>query len=205
QAEVFILDGDLPPLPRREAAPGREPAALEGASLSPARLSALLRDEGADIRVVDVGPSADYERQHLPGAHFLLPFTWEPLAALERQARRIVFTSPDGRAARLAARDAGERQPGGGAGWLAGGTRAWRAAGLPTEDHWEPRQLLTPFEDDWGSVMRVPASRRERAWTDYLAWERGLSERVASDPTVSFRLFDATQPPSKERSCVLWC
>ena len=194
QAEVLILDGDPPPLPRRDPAPGRDPGAAAGEAIAPARLAALLRDGAADVRVVDVGPSADYERQHLPGAHFLLPFTWDPLAALQRPGRRIVFTSPDGRAARLAARDALERWPGGIAGWLAGGTRAWRDAGLPIESDWTPRQLLTPFEDDWGSVMRVPASRREGAWRDYLAWERALGERVARDETVGFRLFDAAPP-----------
>ena len=67
--------------------------------------------------------------------------------------------------------------------------QAWQAAGLPTEQAWEPDQLLTPFDDDWGSVMRVPASRRDRAWTDYLAWERRLGDRVARDPTVRFRFF----------------
>lgn len=190
QAEVFILEGDPPPLPRRDPAPGSDREAMADEAIAPARLAALLRDGTADLRIVDVGPSADYERHHLPGAHFLLPFTWAPLAALRRPGRRIVFTSPDGRAARLAARDAREREPGGGAGWLEGGTRAWRDAGLPTESDWTPPQLLTAFEDDWGSVMRVPASRRERAWNDYLAWERALGERVASDATVRFRLFD---------------
>jgi rhodanese-related sulfurtransferase len=190
QAEVFILEGDPPPLPRRDPAPGRGPEAAEGEAIAPARLAALLRDGADDVRIVDVGPSADYERQHLPGAHFLLPFTWTPLDALQRPGRRIVFTSPDGRAARLAARDACERRPGSDAGWLTGGTRAWRDAGLPTESDWAPHQRLTPFEDDWGSVMRVPASRRERAWTDYLAWERALADRMARDDTVRFRLFD---------------
>lgn len=194
QAEVLILAGDPPPLPRHDAAPGRERASVAGEAIAPARLAALLRDGTADVRVVDVGPSADYERQHLPDARFLLPFTWEPLAALRRPGRRIVFASPDGRAARLAAREACERWPGCDAGWLEGGTRAWRDAGLPTESEWEPHQLLTPFEDDWGSVMRVPAARRERAWSDYLAWERALGDRVARDPTVGFRLFDVHPP-----------
>ncbi|HSU21633.1 MAG TPA: rhodanese-like domain-containing protein, partial [Variovorax sp.] len=196
QAEVLILDGPPPcgaPTPRRSPAPARTAGAAEGEALSPARLSALLADGSAHVEVIDVGPSAEYERHHLPRARFLLPFTWAPLAGLGTGAR-IVFTSPDGRAARLAARDACERRPGAAA-WLDGGTRAWRDAGLPTEREWAPWQLLTPFEDDWGSVMRLPPERRPDAWRDYLAWERALDARMARDATVSFRPF-APWPPT---------
>jgi rhodanese-related sulfurtransferase len=190
QAEVFILDGDLPPLPHRAIPAMPRSAAAEGEAIPPLALAALLRDASGGVDVVDVGPSADYERGHLPRARFLLPCTWAPLGDLQRPGRRLVFTSPDGRAARLAAREANERWPHRRAAWLAGGTQAWCATGLPTEARWESWQLLTPFEDDWGSVMRVPDERRDRAWNDYLAWERGLGERVARDPTVAFRLFD---------------
>ncbi|MDM0014688.1 rhodanese-like domain-containing protein [Variovorax sp. J22P168] len=193
QADVFILDGD-PPIARTTGSDGRaahdaEDAAAQGTGLSPPDLESLLHSASARTQVVDVGPSADYEQRHLPRASFLLPFTLEPLGALLPDADRIVFTSPDGRAARRVARDARERWPARHFGWLRGGTEAWEAAGLPTEAHWAPAQLLTPFEDDWGSVMRVPAERRQRVWSDYLAWERALSERVMRDPTVRFRFF----------------
>ncbi|MDM0021007.1 rhodanese-like domain-containing protein [Variovorax saccharolyticus] len=189
QAEVYILDGELPAGWRAEGPLPDPTAAGVGPGLSPARLAALLRTDPERTRVIDVGPSADFERAHLPRARFLLPFTLDPLAALLRDADRIVFSSPDGRAARLAARDARERWPASEFDWLAGGTLAWQAAELPVEQAWEPAQLLTPFEDDWGSVMRVPAARRDRAWADYLAWERGLGERVVRDPAVRFRLW----------------
>lgn len=189
QAEVLILDGELPAEWRAETGLPDDPVSLAGRGLLPARLATLLRDEPERIHVVDVGPSADFERAHLPRSHFLLPFTLEPLAALLHEGHRIVFSSPQGRAARLVARDARERWPDSEIDWLAGGTLGWQAAGLPVEQAWEPSQILTPFEDDWGSVMRVPASRRDRAWADYLAWERGLSARVARDPAVRFRFF----------------
>ena len=188
QAEVFILDGELPARWLADANVADADRAGAADRLSPLALAALLQDTPARTSIVDVGPSADFERRHLPRAHYLLPFTLEPLAALQPEAHRIVFTSPDGRAARLAARDARARWPGCAAQWLDGGTDAWLQAGLPIEQTWEPAQLLTSFEDDWGSVMRVPASRRDRTWADYLRWERALSARVALDPTVKFRL-----------------
>jgi rhodanese-related sulfurtransferase len=188
QAEVFILDGELPVWPV-EAGTADDLETTGCEALSPARLAELMNDASYRIRVVDVGPSADFEREHLPGSYFLLPFTLDPLEALQRSGDRIVFTSPDGLAARRAARDACERWPGCDAGWLAGGTQGWKAAGQPTEQDWEPARLLTPFEDDWGSVMRLPASHRGRAWPRYLEWERGVGARVVLDPTVQFRFF----------------
>jgi len=111
-----------------------------------------------------------------------------PHPVRQQEIRTIVFTSPDGRAARWVAAEVRERWPDCHSEWLQGGTDAWRAAGLPTAKDWKPAQSLTPFEDDWGSVMRVQPEHRERAWTDYLVWERGLSARVVRDPTVRFRL-----------------
>ncbi|MGI4777602.1 MAG: rhodanese-like domain-containing protein [Janthinobacterium lividum] len=189
QAEVFILDGVLPEPWSSGTELEDAQHANDAASLTPGALAVLLDTECDRVHVVDVGPSEDFERHHLPGARYLLPYTLEPLATLDPAAHCLVFTSPDGRAARIAARDANERWPGCVARWLAGGTRAWRDAGFPTEQAWRADQLLTPFEDDWGSVMRVPADRRDSAWADYLQWERTLEARVATDPTVSFRLF----------------
>ena len=195
QAEVFILDGALPPTWRADRHGDGVDIGISATApqpLTPHELTVLLHDTPDLIHIVDVGPSIEYERQHLPHASFMLPVTLEPLEPLvawRQSGHRIVFTSPDGRAARLAARDACARWPGSNAAWLRGGTQEWRAAGLPVEQAWDAAQRLTPFDDDWGSVMRVPATRRDRAWRDYLAWERGLSARVLDDPTVRFRLF----------------
>lgn len=193
QAEVFVFEGELPsPRMEEEEAQCPKDAAADANGIAPDGLSALRQEDPSRIVVIDVGPSADFEDRHLPGALYLLPFTLDPLVALCQppdDGRRIVFSSPDGKAARIVARDVRERWPSCEALWLIGGTDAWRDAGLPTEHCWEATQLLTAFEDDWGSVMRVTAARRDRVWEDYLRWERGLGERVMRDRTVSFRLF----------------
>ena len=187
QFEVFIFKGRWPEAAHFEEAP--PPVADVSGGISAEHLRALLTSASSPIEIVDVGHSFDFERGHLPGARFLLPWTLEPLRAFHEAGKRIVFTSPDGRAGRLAARDTREQWPDSDAGWLDGGTLGWQGAGLPLEQAWEPGQLLTPFEDDWGSVMRVPPARRDRAWEHYLVWERGVSERLAADPTVRFALF----------------
>ena len=192
QAEVFILDGELASEPPSEAASAPACDAAAKGGIVPRELAAKLVEKRDRICVVDVGPSAHFEQRHLPGAQYLLPFTLDPLSRLFEQQGddcQVVFSSPDGQAARLVARDARERWPACNALWLIGGTEAWDDAGLPTEQDWEPAQLLTAFEDDWGSVMRVSAAQRDQVWEDYLRWERGLSERVMRDQTVSFRFF----------------
>ncbi|MDM0066433.1 rhodanese-like domain-containing protein [Variovorax sp. J31P207] len=195
QSEVWILDGEPPAAGAASAASTATAAAFDaivaaaGAGLAADEVAALLASEPTRVRVVDVGPSADFEGRHLPAAHFLLPSTLTPLAPLLQAGLRIVFASPDGHAARWVAAQARERWPERRFDWLRGGTAAWQAAGWPIAQSWESAQLLTSFEDDWGSVMRVSALHRDRAWADYLAWECGLSERVAQDPTVRFRLF----------------
>ncbi|WP_326543337.1 rhodanese-like domain-containing protein [Pseudorhodoferax sp.] len=186
QAEVYMLDG---PLPAEPPAPVGEPVAA-GQAIDPAALQALHAAGLADV--VDVGPSLEYERQHLPQAFFLLP---SALAAadvlLGAAGRTLVFTSPDGAAARLAARDALQRAPRARVAWLQGGTQAWQAGGHAVESGARADRLLSPFDDDWGSVMRVFGPARDAAWAAYLDWERGLAARVAQDATVRFRFFEA--------------
>ncbi len=188
QAEVYVFDGELPP-DQAPPAPATSPKGAP-APLTPEAL-ARLRSNGA-VTVVDVGPSLDYERGHLPGALYMLPASLAPLAAHAVPGRTLVFTSPDGTAAARVARDAHQRwQQDSGAvfSWLQGGTQGWEASGRPLSTDLVPSRLLTPFDDDWGSVMRVFGPRRDAAWADYLAWERALAERVLQDPSVRFRFF----------------
>ncbi|QSI28119.1 rhodanese [Variovorax sp. RKNM96] len=195
QGEVYVYDGALSP----EQAP-RAPAAAATDAPAPLDPEALaqLRRNGA-VTVIDVGASLDYERGHLPGALYMLPASLGPLASHAVAGRTLVFTSPDGAAARRVARDAQQRWPGSGAvfTWLRGGTQAWKASGRPLSTAFVPAQLLTPFDDDWGSVMRVFGPRRDAAWADYLAWERALAARVLQDPSVRFRFFPTGQGPDR--------
>ncbi|WP_432728717.1 rhodanese-like domain-containing protein [Variovorax sp. W6] len=199
QAEVFVYDGgefapELAPPPATAVA-----AAVLRDAPSPLAPDALarLRGNGA-VTVIDVGPSLDYERGHLPGALYMLPASLDPLASHATAGRTLVFTSPDGVAAARVARDARRRWPDSGAvfTWLQGGTQGWKDSGRPLATDLVAARLLTPFDDDWGSVMRVFGPRRDAAWADYLAWERALAARVLQDPSVRFRFFALSAPAS---------
>jgi 3-mercaptopyruvate sulfurtransferase SseA len=92
-----------------------------------------------------------------------------------------VFTSPDGTLARLAALDAAAFAdvP---VQVLAGGTAAWKAAGLPLE-------AGSPAETD--DVYYKPYDGRtqiEQAMRDYLDWEVALVAQVKRETYLSFRI-----------------
>jgi rhodanese-related sulfurtransferase len=76
-------------------------------SVSAAQLSHHIAHAGA--RVVDVGPSIDFLRGHVPGASYATASEHGALGAALADAvangQRLVLTSPDGRQALLAARD----------------------------------------------------------------------------------------------------
>jgi rhodanese-related sulfurtransferase len=190
QAEVFVLtSSDVEQLDLDDAHRSPRDDDTIDIAMEAQEVAALHRRRQAIF--IDVGPSLEFERRHLPDASFLLPTSLDPLASLVSDSRTLVFVSPDGAAARLVARDTLLRWPQAKAVWLRGGTQAWVEAGEPYESAYRSEQLLTPFDDDGGSVMRVFGARRDEAWRAYLEWERGIAARVAQDPTVRFQFFAA--------------
>ena len=86
--------------------------------------------------------AAEFARAHIPGARFLLPAFMSPLAAPVAQGRTLVFTSPDGAAARIAAADALREWPTSAkAFWLEGGRILHAAGDRGVVDEVEPASL----------------------------------------------------------------
>jgi len=180
--EVYALEGGLagkalvagdarPPIPELAAAP--TPA------VSAAALRELLDDRRAVV--VDLAPSLAYEAGHIPGAWFAVRARLGDSLARVPQAELVVFTSPDGVVARLAALDLAGR---GDIRVLDGGTAAWRAAGLPLA---AGREAMADTPDDcWRRPYDPYAApgARER----YLAWETGLVGQLEREGDVGFRL-----------------
>jgi 3-mercaptopyruvate sulfurtransferase SseA len=94
----------------------------------------------------------------------------------------IVCTSRDGTFARFAAADL-RGMTAVPVKVLAGGTAAWRAAGLPIETGettmWEPNEdvYYKPYDGK---------SQVEQAMRDYLDWEVALMEKIKRDSDVPF-------------------
>lgn len=142
-------------------------------------LDALLNRHAA--QVLDLDTSLEYEAGHIRGAAFIKRRSLASrMPALD--AGRIVLTSSDGIAARIAASELAHARPV----WvLEGGKAAARAAGLPFAAG--PEKLLDPADDLWRRPLDAPGDRTAHM-KNYLSWEVGLMEQIDRDRTVRFAL-----------------
>ena len=170
------LSGNLErgnPEPKSGAFPlaGPEPATVEPAEL-----------HANPAVVVDLALSRQHRQGHIPGAWFAIRARLaEALHKLPAQGE-LVLTSEDGTIARYAAAELRTRQP---VKVLAGGTAAWKAAGLPLETGMGP---LASEPDDVALSARDRPADRERYMREYLAWEVELVNQIARDTDCRFRL-----------------
>jgi len=173
------LDGDLErgmPAAKNDIFPlaGPEPRTVQSLELQASRAV-----------VVDLALSRAHRQGHIPGAWFAIRARLgEALDKLPAQSD-LVLTSEDGTIARYAAAELRSRRP---VEVLAGGTAAWKAAGLPLETGMGP---LASEPDDVALSARDRPSDGERYMREYLAWEVELVNQIARDEDCRFRLAPA--------------
>ncbi len=132
--------------------------------------------------VVDLALSRYHRQGHIPGAWFAIRARLaEAIEKLPAQGE-LVLTSEDGTIARYAAAGLRIRRP---VKVLAGGTAAWRTAGLPLDTGMGP---LASEPDDVALSARERPADRERYMREYLAWEIDLVNQIARDEDSRFRL-----------------
>ena len=150
------------------------------ATIEPAALRERLSDDTAVV--VDLDTSRRYAQAHIPGAWFAIRSRLPADLGKVPKAGAIVLTSPDGALARLAAAELA-----GGIGVpvmaLAGGTKAWKAAGFPLESG---ATNMASAPDDVVLSARERGQGREEAMREYLAWEINLVNDMASDDDQRF-------------------
>jgi len=150
-------------------------------TVKPADLQAWLI-AGA-VTVVDLGISKAYRAGHIPGAWFALRSRLETDLVKTGPAQRLVFTSPDGVLARLAAADYADAAPE--VFTLEGGTDAWRVANLPIE---AGDGRMASEAVDIRLRAREQSSDVEAAMRAYLSWEINLVNQMAADEDHRFRV-----------------
>jgi len=179
--EVYVLEGGFEGELETGAWCPTRPALPDVPALAPAALADLIANGSA--LVIDVGPSKAYRQAHIPGAQFAIRARLASLRGeLEDPNRSVVFTSPDGALAKLAAQDLRDltgRAPL----VLAGGTAAWRAEGFALEAGFD--RALSPPDD----IYRRPYEGSDHpveAMQAYLDWEFGLVDQLARDASHGF-------------------
>ncbi len=179
--KIAYLEGGLPAwqaaggaLERGHPTPapwGLEAARKEAAAVAPSDLGGAV--------VLSVDPSDVYAKAHLPGA------AWICRSRLERKigavapdkSQALVVTCVDGVQSTLAAATLA-RLGYAKARVLAGGVRAWEAAGRPIETG--PTRLA----DDTDDVVLKPYERGRAAMEAYLRWEEALDQEGRSPHTL---------------------
>ncbi|MBL8690582.1 MAG: thiosulfate sulfurtransferase [Rhodospirillaceae bacterium] len=186
-SEVYVLDGGLGgaletgPEHRAVLGLGR----VKASWIDPHGLKALT-DAGEAV-VIDLDTSLRFRERRISGAVFGIRSRLKDLVPTLPKGRRLVLTSSDGLAAKLAADEVRALTEMDVAALL-GGTEAWVAAGLPTQSGAEG----LPAEPD--DVWYRPYDRAtgvEEAMKEYLSWEVDLVRQIERDGDTRFRTFPA--------------
>lgn len=136
--------------------------------------------------VIDVGDSLSHRKAHIPGSRFAIRANLPGNLADVSEDRPIVLTSSDGVTAAFACADliaAGFKRD---VKVLAGGTAAWKAAGLPLKEGFENN--LDPSVDVWYRPYDMD-DVQEGAMKQYLSWEINLVQQLERDGTTDFRAY----------------
>lgn len=184
--DVHVLEGGVASGPVERGAMVQPVLGLESIAtplVTPKELKALI--DAGDAVVLDTGPGLAYRQAHIPGAIWgCRPQLAKAVAKLGK-ATRIVITSPDGVRARLASLDLAGLTDAKIA-VLQGGTDAWVAAGLPTEE-----TPATPSNEEIIDHLVWVAGRRtgnQDEMKQYLAWEQQLVAQLERDGLLPFRI-----------------
>ncbi len=175
--EVYVLENVAKSALSEQGARAQRVLGLEGANEQTIDARALEKRLAAgEVTLVDLASSLEYRDGHIPGAWFAVRARMDD--ALDRIGERkaLVFTSPDGVLAQLAANERGALA-------LNGGTRAWREAALPLETG------TTHMAAETDDVYYKPYDRRsqiEQAMKDYLDWEVALVEQMKREDYLRF-------------------
>jgi rhodanese-related sulfurtransferase len=140
--------------------------------------------ESDAVRILDFADSRTFREGHIAGAWWLgRASLQEDLPAIP-PAPCYVLTSPDGILARLALGEV-RGLVGAPVQVLAGGTEAWRAAGLPLQAGAD-RMAGTPDDVVYLRPYDRPPEQAEQAMREYLQWETTLVSQLERDGTLRF-------------------
>jgi rhodanese-related sulfurtransferase len=187
--EVSALTLDLKAL-GTEAGPWQPPVlGLEQATATLINATALQqRLQAGGVSVIDVDWSRDYYAGHIPGAWYGIRSRLAAILPQLPAGDAVVFTSGDGALARLAADDARSLTKSEVLA-LAGGTAAWRRAGLPLE---QGATRMGTRADDLRIRAREQSGDVKAAMEAYLSWEIELVNQMATDDDQRFCVMGST-------------
>ena len=184
--DVAVLESGLDGFEMTTEAPRLEPTGIGQAGeteIDPDELAARLA-AGTAV-VIDLAPSRDYDKGHVPGAWWAVRARLPESLAKLPEKPLLVLTSPDAVLARLAAPEASQLT-GMKIAVLAGGTGAWIASGHPLTTGLE--NMADERDDTWLKPYDHPNGVEDRMRA-YLTWEIDLIDEIERDGDHRFKLF----------------
>jgi len=139
--------------------------------------------ERGEVTVIDLAPSPQYRKGHIPGAWFAIRSRLAEALARIPVHDMLVLTSDDGVLASLAVAEAAALTTHD-VRCLTGGNAAWQSAGRSLSQELR-------MADDAIDVWLKPYERggdTRGAMSEYLSWEVDLIERIARDGTCRFAI-----------------
>ena len=183
--DAAVIDGGLEGVELERDVPEPKSDLFPLAGAEPPKIQP--RDLQANTAVVvDLALSRHHRQGHIPGAWFAIRARIEEALGKLPPQGDLVLTSEDGAIARYAAAELNTRRP---VKVLAGGTAAWKAAGLQLDTG--IGQLASEPDDVALSARDRPPAERERYMREYLAWEIDLVNQIGRDSDCRFRLAPA--------------
>jgi rhodanese-related sulfurtransferase len=184
---VAVLEGGLAG-PLETGVEEREILGLEGAgfeTVTAHEVRAIL-DSGEPAAVIDLATSLAYRAGHIPGAAWGLRSRFAGLRPALATFGLLILAAEDAALGQLAAADLQAELPKVIIRLLAGGTTAWRDAGLPLETGmtWP----LSATDDVWYKPYENEGAV-EQEMRDYLTWEIALVEQIERDGDAGFLVF----------------
>ena len=172
---------DVAVLPEAGSEIGTPAAPLLGALPQDAAIDVSKVLEIDDVAVIDLAPSPNYRKGHIPGAWFAIRSRLAEAFPKIKLNGTVVLTSEDGVLAGLAFDEARAltKKP---VHWLKGGTAAWAALGFPFST--DAKMADEPLD-----VWLKPYERTgdpKAAMNEYLSWEIDLLDRIKRDGTTRF-------------------
>jgi rhodanese-related sulfurtransferase len=187
-SEVYVLNVGVDQLPCVHGGESNVVLSLSNTTVHQISVGGLAtRVNIGNVVLFDLADSLTYRQGHLPGARMIRREEIPAWVSAQPPDREVVLLSPDGVLAGVASGDVTEANAQT-LSVLAGGTKAWQAAGNPIEVGVDPC-----WEEDPADVWYKPYERRdavEEAMQAYLDWELGLVAQVEKDGCVTFRRFD---------------
>ena len=184
--EATILEGGLETLkPLGDLFQNVKPVIPENyqTGITPAALKNMLKE--GDALLMDFGKSRDYQNGHIPQAWWAVRARLQKVLLKLPKKSKVIFTSPNGSLASLAANDATNYITSK-IFVLEGGTDAWKKAGFELESG------LTNIADEIDDTWLKPydtAKDMKKSMRSYLTWETDLLHEIERDGDHRFKFF----------------